>query len=130
MVDFSKWLQSAGGTSEQVRVLLLFGALFCIAVAFVTESAVSLLLTVLCLIMALGMSAPSLESEIQRIWGLRQVSSECDLPDHELPTKNMKCYVTDGKGHRELVEIRVSKDGTKLGLYDTNGKALKQTEKE
>lgn len=24
-----------------------------------------------------------------------------------------------------MVEIRVSKDGTKLGLYDTDGKALK-----
>lgn len=53
-----------------------------------------------------------------------------ELPDHDLPTKNMKCYVTNGKGHKELVEIRVSKDGTKLGLYDTDGKALKQTGKE
>lgn len=50
--------------------------------------------------------------------------------DHDLPTKNMKCYVTNGKGHKELVEIRVSKDGTKLGLYDTNGKALKPTGKD
>ena len=55
---------------------------------------------------------------------------ECDLPDHDLPTKDMKCYVTNGKGHKELVEIRVSKDGTKLGLYDTDGKALKQTGRE
>lgn len=42
----------------------------------------------------------------------------------------MKCYVANGKGHKELVEIRVSKDGTKLGLYDTDSKALKQTGRE
>lgn len=55
---------------------------------------------------------------------------ECDLPDHDLPTKNMKCYVTDKNKRKRLVEIRVSKDGTKLGLYDTDGKALKQTGRE
>lgn len=76
------------------------------------------------------LSSPSLESEIEQIWGLREVSSECDLPDHDLPTKNMKCYVTNGKGHKELVEIRVSKDGTKLGLYDTDSKALKPVGKD
>ena len=48
----------------------------------------------------------------------------------DLPTKNMKCYVTDKDKRKRLVEIRVSKDGTKLGLYDTDGKALKQTGRE
>lgn len=77
-----------------------------------------------------GLPSHTLKSEIEQVWGLQEVSSECDLPDHDLPTKNMKCYVTNGKGHKELVEIRVSKDGTKLGLYDTDGKALKTTGKE
>lgn len=76
-----------------------------------------------------GLPSHTLKSEIEQVRGLQEVSSECDLPDHDLPTKNMKCYVTNGKGHKELVEIRVSKDGTKLGLYDTGGKALKTTGK-
>lgn len=113
-----------------MRVLLIFGALFCTIVAFVIKPVIPILLAFGCLFLSFGLSSPSLESEIKQVWGLQEVSSECDLPDHELPTKNMKCYVTDGKGHKELVEIRVSKDGTKLGLYDTNGKALRQTEKE
>ncbi len=129
MHDFSQWLQSAGGTDD-VCVLLIVGAILCIAVVFMTESVISILLAFGCLFLSFGLSSPSLESEIKQIWGLREVSSECDLPDHDLPTKDMKCYVTNGKGHKELVEIRVSKDGTKLGLYDTDGKALKTTGKE
>lgn len=126
MHDFSQWLQSAGGTDD-VCVLLIVGAILCIAVVFMTESVIPILLAFGCLFLSFGLSSPSLESEIEQIWGLQEVSSECDLPDHDLPTKNMKCYVTNGKRHKELVEIRVSKDGTKLGLYDTDGKALKQT---
>lgn len=129
MHDFSQWLQSAGGTDD-VCVLLIVGAILCIAVVFMTESVIPILLAFGYLFLSFGLSSPSLESEIEQIWGLQEVSSECDLPDHDLPTKNMKCYVTNGKGHKELVEIRVSKDGTKLGLYDTDGKALKQTGKE
>lgn len=129
MHDFSQWLQSAGGTDD-VCVLLIVGAILCIAVVFMTESVIPIPLAFGCLFLSFGLSSPSLESEIEQIWGLQEVSSECDLPDHDLPTKNMKCYVTNGKGHKELVEIRVSKDGTKLGLYDTDGKALKQTGKE
>ena len=125
MHDFSQWLQSAGGMDEKVCVFLVFGALFCAIVAFINESVTPLLFAVGCLCLSEGLSSPNLESEIKQIWGLQEVSSECDLPDHDLPTKNMKCYVTNGKGHKELVEIRVSKDGTKLGLYDTDGKALK-----
>lgn len=130
MVDFSKWLQSTGGANEQLCVLLIAGAILCVAAASITNPGIPGLLAVGCLVLSFGLSAPSLESEIQRIWGLREVSSECDLPAHELPVRNMKCYVTNGKGHKELVEIRVSKDGTRLGLYDMDGKALKQTEKE
>lgn len=129
MHDFSQWLQSAGGTDD-VCVLLIVGAILCIAVVSMTESVIPILLAFGCLFLSFGLSSPSLESEIEQIWGLQEVSSECDLPDHDLPTKNMKCYVTNGKGHKELVEIRVSKDGTKLGLYDTDGKALKTTGKE
>lgn len=100
-----------------------------------TESVIPILLAFGCLFLSFGLSSPSLESEIEQIWGLQEVSSECDLPDHDLPdhdlpTKNMKCYVTNGKGHKELVEIRVSKDGTKLGLYDTDSKALKPVGKD
>lgn len=127
MHDFSQWLQSADTMDEKVCVFLVFGALFCAIAAFINESVTPLLLAVGCLCLSEGLSSPNLESEIKQIWGLQEVSSECDLPDHDLPTKNMKCYVTNGKGHKELVEIRVSKDGTKLGLYDTDGKALKQT---
>lgn len=116
---------------KKVCVFLAFGALFCAIAAFINGSVTSLFLSAVgCLCLSVGLSSPNLESEIKQIWGLQEVSSECDLPDHELPTKNMKCYVTNGKGHKELVEIRVSKDGTKLGLYDTDGKALKTTGKE
>lgn len=133
MHDFSQWLQSAGGMNEKVCVFLVFGVLFCAIAAFIINKSVIPLLflsAVGCLCLSVGLSSPNLESEIKQIWGLQEVSSECDLPDRELPTKNMKCYVTNGKGHKELVEIRVSKDGTKLGLYGTDGKALKQTGKE
>lgn len=130
MHDFSQWLQSAGGMDEKACVFLVFGALFSAIVAFINESVTPLLFAVGCLCLSEGLSSPNLESEIKQIWGLQEVSSECDLPDHDLPAKNMKCYVTNGKGHKELVEIRVSKDGTKLGLYDTDGKALKQTGRE
>lgn len=124
MHDFSQWLQSADTMDEKVCVFLVFGALFCAFAAFINESVTPLLLAVGCLCLSEGLSSPNLESEIKQIWGLESVSSECDLPDHELPTKNMRCYVTDKTGRRKLVEIRVSKDGTKLGLYDTDGKAL------
>lgn len=101
MHDFSQWLQSAGGTDD-VCVLLIVGAILCIAVVFMTESVIPILLAFGCLFLSFGLSSPSLESEIEQIWGLQEVSSECDLPDHDLPTKNMKCYVTNGKGHKEL----------------------------
>ena len=130
MHDFSQWLQSADTMDEKVCVFLVFGALFCAIAAFINESVTPLLLAVGCLCLSEGLSSPNLESEIKQIWGLQEVSSECDLPDHDLPTKNMKCYVTNGKGLKELVEIRVSKDGTKLGLYDTDGKALKPVGKD
>lgn len=131
MHDFSQWLQSAGGMDEKVCVFLAFGALFCAIAAFINGFVTPLLLSAVgCLCLSEGLSSPNLESEIKQIWGLQEVSSECDLPDHELPTKNIRCYVTDKTGHRKLVEIRVSKDGTKLGLYDTDGKALKTTGKE
>lgn len=34
--------------------------------------------------------------------------------------------VTDNTGHKRLVEIRVSKDGTKLDLYDTDSKPVRK----
>lgn len=129
MHDFSQWLQSAGGMD--MTPLFIIGIIACLAVGVATESPSSMLLAVLSAIGMLAIPSPhDLRTEITQVWGLESVSSECDLPDHDLPTKNMKCYVTNGKGHKELVEIRVSKDGTKLGLYDTDGKALKQTGKE
>lgn len=128
MHDFSQWLQSAGGTDW--TPILITGILLSLAIGVMCESVTAPIVAVsLCLFAAAGLPQ-TLKSEITQVWGLESVSSECDLPDHELPTKNMKCYVTNGKGHKELVEIRVSKDGTKLGLYDTDGKALKTTGKE
>lgn len=129
MHDFSQWLQSAGGM-DKVCVFLVFGALFSAIVAFINESVTPILFAVGCFCLSEGLSSPNLESEIEQVWGLQEVSSECDLPDRELPTRNMRCYVTDKDKRKRLVEIRVSKDGTKLGLYDTDGKALKQTGRE
>lgn len=128
MHDFSQWLQSADGTDW--TLILIVGMLIGLSAAIMYESVSAALVAVACLCLSAGLPSHTLKSEIKQIWGLQEVSSECDLPDHDLPTKNMKCYVTNGKGHKELVEIRVSKDGTKLGLYDTDGKALKTTGKE
>lgn len=115
---------------DKVCVFLVFGALFSAIVAFINESVTPILFAVGCFCLSEGLSSPNLESEIEQVWGLQEVSSECDLPDRELPTRNMRCYVTDKDKRKRLVEIRVSKDGTKLGLYDTDGKALKQTGRE
>ena len=128
MHDFSQWLQSADGTD--LTLILVVGILISLVIGVMCESVTAPIVAVsLCLFAAAGLPQ-TLKSEITQVWGLESVSSECDLPDHDLPTRNMKCYVTNGKGHKELVEIRVSKDGTKLGLYDTDGKALKTTGKE
>lgn len=129
MHDFSQWLQTAD--AMDMTPLFIIGIIACLMVAVATESPFSVLLAVLSAIGMLVIPSPhDLRTEITQVWGLESVSSECDLPDHELPTGNTKCYVTDKTGHKTLVEIRVSKDGTKLGLYDTDGKALKTTGKE
>lgn len=128
MHDFSQWLQSAGRMDW--TPILIAGILISLTISVMCESVTAIFAALACACSLAGLPSYTLESEIEQVWGLREVSSECDLPDHDLPTKNMKCYVTNGKGHKELVEIRVSKDGTKLGLYDTDGKALKQTGKE
>lgn len=128
MYDFSQWLQSADGTD--CTLILIVGILISPAIGVICESVTAAFAALACTCLLAGLPSHTLKSEIKQIWGLQEVSSECDLPDHDLPTKNMKCYVTNGKGHKELVEIRVSKDGTKLGLYDTDGKALKTTGKE
>ena len=128
MHDFSQWLQSAGGMDW--TPILIAGILISLAIAVTCESVMAIFAALACACSLAGLPSYTLKSEIKQIWGLQEVSSECDLPDHDLPTENMKCYVTNGKGHKELVEIRVSKDGTKLGLYDTDGKALKTTGKE
>ena len=128
MHDFSQWLQSVDGTDP--TLILVVGILISLVIGVMCESVTAPIVAVsLCLFAAAGLPQ-TLKSEITQVWGLESVSSECDLPDHDLPTRNMRCYVTNGKGHKELVEIRVSKDGTKLGLYDTDGKALKTTGKE
>lgn len=128
MHDFSQWLQSADGMDW--TPILIAGILISLAIAVTCESMMAIFAALACACSLAGLPSYTLKSEIEQVWGLQEVSSECDLPDHDLPTKNMKCYVTNGKGHKELVEIRVSKDGTKLGLYDTDGKALKQTGRE
>lgn len=128
MHDFSQWLQSADGTDP--ALILIVGILITLVIGVECESVTAAFAALACTCLLAGLPSHTLKSEIEQVWGLQEVSSECDLPDHDLPTKNMKCYVTNGKGHKELVEIRVSKDGTKLGLYDTDGKALKTTGKE
>lgn len=132
MHDFSQWLQPASGTDW--TPILIAGILISLAIGVMCESVTALIVTVCLCPFAAAASSISytqpLKSEIEQVWGLESVSSECDLPDRELPTKNMKCYVTDKHKRKRLVEIRVSKDGTKLGLYDTDGKALKTTGKE
>lgn len=125
MHDFSQWLQSAGGMDW--TPILIAGILISLAIAVTCESVMAIFAALACACSLAGLPSYTLKSEIEQVWGLQEVSSECDLPDHDLPTKNMKCYVTDKDKRKRLVEIRVSKDGTKLGLYDTDGKALKQT---
>lgn len=128
MHDFSQWLQSAGGMDW--TPILIAGILISLAIAVTCESVMAIFAALACACSLAGLPSYTLKSEIEQVWGLQEVSSECDLPDHDLPTKNMKCYVTDKDKRKRLVEIRVSKDGTKLGLYDTDGKALKQTGRE
>lgn len=110
--------------------ILIAGILISLAIAVTCESVTAIFAALACACSLAGLPSYTLKSEIEQVWGLQEVSSECDLPDHDLPTKNMKCYVTDKDKRKRLVEIRVSKDGTKLGLYDTDGKALKQTGRE
>lgn len=128
MHDFSQWLQSAGGMDW--TPILIAGILISLAIAVTCESVMAIFAALACACSLAGLPSHTLKSEIEQVWGLQEVSSECDLPDHDLPTGNTRCYVTDNTGHKTLVEIRVSKDGTKLGLYDTDGKALKTTGKE
>ena len=128
MHDFSQWLQSAGGMDW--TPILIAGILISLTIAVTCESVMAIFAALACACSLAGLPSYTLKSEIEQVWGLQEVSSECDLPDHDLPTKNMKCYVTDKDKRKRLVEIRVSKDGTKLGLYDTDGKALKQTGRE
>lgn len=128
MHDFSQWLQSADGMDW--TPILIAGILISLAIAVTCESVMAIFAALACAHSLAGLPSYTLKSEIEQVWGLQEVSSECDLPDRELPTRNMRCYVTDKDKRKRLVEIRVSKDGTKLGLYDTDGKALKTTGKE
>lgn len=128
MHDFSQWLQSADGMDW--TPILIAGILISLAIAVTCESVMAIFAALACACSLAGLPSYTLKSEIEQVWGLQEVSSECDLPDRELPTRNMRCHVTDKDKRKRLVEIRVSKDGTKLGLYDTDGKALKTTGKE
>lgn len=129
MIDFSQWLQTAD--TMDMPPIFIIGIIACLTVGVATKSSFSVLLAVLCAIGMLVIPSPhDLRTEITQVWGLESVSSECDLPDHELPTENTRCYVTDKTGHKTLVEIRVSKDGTRLGLYKPDGTALKPVGKD
>lgn len=129
MIDFSYWFQTAD--TMDIPPIFIIGIIASLAVGVATKSPSSVLLAVLCAIGMLVIPSPhDLRTEITQVWGLESVSSECDLPDHELPTGNTRCYVTDKTGHKTLVEIRVSKDGTRLGLYKPDGTALKPAGKD
>ena len=128
MHDFSQWLQSAGGMD--CTLILIVGILISPAIGVMCESVTAAFAALACTCLLAGLPSHTLKSEIEQVWGLQEVWSSDVCSSDLLPTRNMKCYVTNGKGHKKLVEIRVSKDGTKLGLYDTDGKALKTTGKE
>lgn len=125
MIDLSQWAQTAD-TFPVMTPIFVTVIIVCLAVGAAKKSLSSMFLVFLCAIGLLVVPSPhDLRTEILQVWGLKSVSSECDLPDHELPTGNMRCYITDKTGHKTLVEIRVSKDGTRLGLYRPDGTALK-----
>lgn len=111
--------------------LLIIAIIVCLTVGVTIKSLSSVFFACLCAICMLVTPSPhDLRTEITQVWGLESVSSECDLPNHELPTGNTRCYVTDKTGHKTLVEIHVSKDGTRLGLYKPDGTTLKPAGKD
>lgn len=98
MHDFSQWLQSADGMDW--TPILIAGILISLAIAVTCESVMAIFAALACACSLAGLPSYTLKSEIEQVWGLQEVSSECDLPDHDLPTRNMKCYVTNGKDIR------------------------------
>lgn len=81
MHDFSQWLQSAGGMDW--TPILIAGILISLAIAVTCESVMAIFAALACACSLAGLPSYTLESEIEQVWGLREVSSECDLPDQE-----------------------------------------------
>ena len=63
-----------------------------------------------------------LGTRIVRIWGLESIDCDGNLPQRHLPSSDIECtvYRNDRRVH---VTIHAD-DSNRLGLYDTNGKAL------
>ena len=63
-----------------------------------------------------------LGTRIVRIWGLESIDCDGNLPQRRLPSSDIECtvYRNDRRVH---VTIHAD-DSNRLGLYDTDGKAL------
>lgn len=69
-----------------------------------------------------------LGTRIVRIWGLESIDCDGNLPQRRLPSSDIECtvYRNDRRVH---VTIHAD-DSNRLGLYDTDGKALKPVGKD
>lgn len=69
-----------------------------------------------------------LGTRIVRIWGLESIDCDGNLPQHRLPSSDIECtvYRNDRRVH---VTIHAD-ESNRLGLYDTDGKALKPVGKD
>lgn len=80
---------------------------------------------------------PTLSTQIERTWGLNELD-DCENMDHGLTDgpKLPKSSLEDGDwkcvayADNQRTEVTVHIKGDKVGLYDTDGKALKQTGRE
>ena len=76
MHDFSQWLQSAGGMDW--TPILIAGILISLAIAVTCESVMAIFAALACACSLAGLPSYTLKSEIEQVWGLQEVSSECD----------------------------------------------------
>lgn len=69
-----------------------------------------------------------LGTRIVRIWGLESIDCDGNLPRRRLPSSDIECTV-----YRDDRRIHVTihaDDSNRLGLYDTDGKALEPVGKD
>lgn len=158
MTDFTKWVEAwdayrkaglpvQGSIADYLCLLGLIGIAVSILFAlshiaylkFGTHTVifiVSLILGVAFLAASFHMpdhygTAPEpdeLGTRIVRIWGLESIDCDGNLPQQRLPSSDIECtvYRNDRRVH---VTIHAD-DSNRLGLYDTDGKALKPVGKD